>query len=787
MSSLLDQEFLNEYRQLREEIRYRLFSHLNKEQYLAVENGKGPVLCLAGAGSGKTMAMVYRILHLLVFGPQYQFEARPPLGITRDDLILMKEWLDNNPAGRRNILPGQIARLIDTQGVDPRSVLAITFTNKAAAEMKNRLSLMMGGPIRDAWVMTFHAACLRILRREINNLEYTSDFGIYDTQDQEKVVKGIIKELNLDDKKFPPRALMQMISRFKSDLKKPQDVKNTVKEYFEVKAAEVYEIYQKKLKGYNVVDFDDLIMLTVQLFMENSEILHKYQQRFQYIMVDEYQDTNHSQYVLVNLLAKAHQNLCVVGDDDQSIYAFRQADIRNILEFERDYRNAKVIKLEQNYRSTRFILEAANEVIRNNTTRKNKKLWTEKEEGDLLTRYQAADEQDEARFVAERIRDLANSDGNYRDCAVLVRTNAQTRSLEEWFIRSGIPYVIIGGFKFYERQEIKDIVAYLKVLVNPSDAINLERIINVPRRGIGEATVQKIREYSAKQGCSLYEGFKNFSGLGLGTKAARGVESFLLLYDKFKSEMNIIPVTELTEKIILESGYLKELEDEHSSEARSRIENLGEFLTRTQEYDKNTEQTDLEEFLGQISLISDLDNYEDQNQAAVIMTMHSAKGLEFPNVFLVGLEEGIFPHSRSFLEPEGLEEERRLCYVALTRAMKKIFLISARQRNLYGRYNRNEPSRFLKEIPDALYQEHKNETPLFPTRQAHNSASMPGARKVPPTGDYELGEKVEHGKWGQGVIIGLKGQDEDVEIQIAFPGQGIKTLLAKYAPLRKVK
>lgn len=781
----VDQEFTVEYQQLREEIRHRLFSHLNKEQYLAVETGKGPVLCLAGAGSGKTMAMVYRILHLLIFGPQFQKEARPPLGISRDDLDLMKAWLDNNPAGRPNILPAQIARLIDTQGVDPRSVLAITFTNKAAAEMKNRLSLMLGGPIRDIWVMTFHAACLRILRREISNLEYTGDFGIYDTQDQEKVVKGIIKEMDLDEKKFPPRALLQKISRFKSELKRPREAQNIVKDFFEEKAAEVYEIYQKRLKEYNVVDFDDLIMLTVLLFKENPQILDKYQQRFKYITVDEYQDTNHAQYELVNLLAQAHKNLCVVGDDDQSIYAFRQADIRNILDFERDYPRAKVIKLEQNYRSTKYILEAANEVIRNNTGRKNKKLWTEKEEGEVLTRYQAVDERDEARFVAERIRELTTEKGNYRDCAILVRTNAQTRPLEEWFLRSRIPYIIIGGFKFYERQEIKDIMAYLKLLVNPSDVISLERIINVPRRGIGEATIQKVREYSIRTGSSLYDAFKNYSEIGLPTKAARGIESFILLMDRFKSEINTISVTDLTEKVILETGYLKELEEEHTAEAQSRVENLKEFLSRTLEYDETADQTNLEEFLGQISLVADLDNYEDENQTVVIMTMHSAKGLEFPHVFLVGLEEGIFPHSRSFLEPEGLEEERRLCYVALTRAMEKIFLVNARQRNLYGRVNHNGPSRFLEEIPGRLWQEYKSEPPLFPTRQARGSYDP--ARKNQPIGDFELGEKVEHGKWGQGVIIGLKGQDDEMEIQIAFPGQGIKTLLAKYAPLRKVK
>lgn len=785
-----------EYWKLREAIRQRLFARLNPEQMKAVETGSGPILCLAGAGSGKTTAMVYRVLHLFLFGPVHN--PRPPLpaGFSSDDIHIMKWWLEQNKdLGKQPELPHGLIRLIRHQGVDPRLILAITFTNKAAQEMKDRLSTLLGPSMRDMWVMTFHAACVRILRREITALGYKSDFTIYDADDSHTVVKNVVKELNLDDKRFPPKTMHALISRFKSKLQLPQEARRMAGDFLEEKAALVYEIYQKRLRSNNALDFDDLLLVTVRLFETCPEILSGYQERFRYILVDEYQDTNHVQYVLVSQLAGKYQNICVVGDDDQSIYAFRQADIRNILDFEHDYPKAGVIKLEQNYRSTAHILEAANHVIGNNESRKAKKLWTENPQGEQLLLYRAQDEQDEARFASERITKLVEKGCRYRDFAVLIRTNAQSRVLEEWFIRRSIPYKILGGLKFYERMEIKDIMAYLKLLGNPADAVSLARIINVPRRGIGDTSLDKIIELSRESDIPIYEAVKRSDELNLGSKVTKGIHGFIELMDKLYNEVNTLSVTGLTEKIMHETGYLAELLRENSVEAQTRVENLNEFLTKTQDYEKQAcdqgVEPSLAEFLSQVSLVTDLDSYEDDACVVTVMTMHMAKGLEFNNVFLVGLEEGIFPHSRSLYETKELEEERRLCYVALTRARERIFLVTARQRSLYGRTNHNPPSRFLEEIPVHLCEEYKNED-FFRTVSAFQTNTTGAAGRTAVSaerlgGMFVVGDKVEHHKWGRGVVVAARGQGEETELQIAFPAQGIKTLLAKYAPLVKVK
>lgn len=774
-------KLIERYQELRKAVHTRVFSHLNPQQLEAVTNGKGPLLCLAGAGSGKTTAMVSRILHLLLFGPHFQEAVIPPFSLNEEDIQLMDSWLKENEE-KVVKFPQRLRKLLDFTGVHPGNILAITFTNKAAQEMQHRLALLLGEGVNDLWVMTFHAACVRILRREISVLSYTGDFGIYDASDQLVLVKAVMKELNLDEKKFNPRAILQGISRFKCELIEPAEARKAAAgDYFLEKVGSVYQLYQKRLQENNALDFDDLLMCTVKILKNYPDIRAKYQQRFQYIMVDEYQDTNRAQYVLVNLLAEKHHNLCVVGDDDQSIYGFRQADIRNILDFERDYPEAKVIKLEENYRSSQCILDAANEVIRNNRGRKEKRLWTRNREGERIVKYRAHNEQDEARFVSEQINELVK-DNRYQDFAVLMRTNAQSRVLEEWFMRRGIPYRVIGGFKFYERKEIKDILAYLKFLVNPQDSVSLQRIINVPRRGIGEATIEKVAQHASLKGLTFYEALKEYAKLEFATKAGKAITLFISKIEEFKEKAQNLTVTELTEKILLETGYWSELEKENSIESQSRMENLKEFLGVTKEYAPEKEDYSLADFLALVSLVTDLDTYEDETNAVVVMTMHMAKGLEFANVFVIGMEEGIFPHARSLLESKELEEERRLCYVALTRAKERIFLIHARERNLFGKRSINQPSRFLTEIPQNLWQEYPQED-FFKT--------TPVIKAIPsaPTGeisDYNLGDKVEHKKWGQGVIVGCRGEGEEKELQIAFPEQGIKTLLAKYAPISKI-
>lgn len=766
---------------LRDTIRKRIFSGLNEEQFRAAETGQGPVLCLAGAGSGKTMAMVYRILHLYIFGPQYDPKPKLDREPTPAELEQLENWLEENKDNVTKRLPATLLRLIRQDGVSPYSILAITFTNKAAEEMQERLEPMLGSAARDIWVMTFHKACVRILRREIKALGYSSDFTIYDDQDHMQLIKKTVAALDLDDKKYPPRAVSSMISRLKSELKDPASAKKQILDLWEEKVVQVYEIYQRELKKNNALDFDDLIMLTVQLFIKEPDILEYYRKRFQYVLVDEYQDTNHAQYRLISLLAGDHQNIFVVGDDDQSIYGFRQADIRNILDFERDFPGAKIIKLECNYRSTGRILAAANSVISQNLGRKKKTLWTNNPEGERLISYSAQDEQDEARFIGEQITELKQKGENYQDCAVLLRTNAQTRTLEEAFMKAGIPYRIVGGQKFYERMEIKDIMAYLKLLANQADGLSLRRIVNVPRRGIGEATMQKIEQLASLNNCSLFEALRCYASNEIGSKAAKGMLDFILLIERLLEVKEDFSITGLTEKIYAETRYVEILQKENTIEAESRLENLKELLTVTQEYDANNEEKSLSDFLSQVSLVSDLDSYEDVVEAVVIMTMHMAKGLEFGNVFLAGMEEGIFPHSRSVGDGE-LEEERRLFYVALTRAKKRVYLINARQRNLFGRRSYNQPSRFLEEVPLELAEEFKRKGIFETTYQGKGKNKQDIFRK----GFYVLGEKVEHKKWGLGVIVSIRGEDEDCELQIAFPGMGIKTFLARYAPLQKI-
>ncbi len=738
----------------------KLLFGLNPVQREAVKHTGGPLLILAGAGSGKT-----------------------------------------------RVLTSRVAYLIQERGVKPYNILAITFTNKAAGEMKERVQHLLGQDARDIWVSTFHSGCNRILRREIGNLNsvgvqssyansagnqggYDSNFAIYDTADQQTLIKQCLKELNLDDKKFAPRAVASLISEAKNKLQNPDRFARQAFDFFAEKTVEIYRLYQQKLRQNNALDFDDLLMFTVRLFDEHPEVLRYYQDRFRYILVDEYQDTNHAQYRLINLLAHRHRNLCVVGDADQSIYRFRGADISNILNFEQDYPEARVIKLEQNYRSTQTILEAANYVIRNNSERKEKHLWTENTQGQEIVTYRGEDERWESTYVVDRICTLKHKEGRpYKDFAVLYRTNAQSRVLEEELMKSRVPYKIVGGLKFYERKEIKDILAYLKVLANPADSVALRRIINVPKRGLGEASLEKVLAFAADRGITGLEALNRLQEIpGLTARATKPMEGFRKLMDALRQKLGQISLTQLVDDILEKTGYLAELQEENTIEAQTRIENLQEFRTVTADFDKNSEDPSLEYFLAGISLVSDLDTYEESSDAVVLMTLHSAKGLEFPVVFLVGMEEGVFPHARSQLDQVELEEERRLCYVGITRAREKLYLTNAWQRTMFGRSSNNPPSRFLEEIPEqfttTVDPADGYGRPRKPLLQAipGGISSTAGAASL----NYVLGDKVEHAKFGPGVIVSVKGEGPDAEISIAFPSGGVKKLIAQYAKLKKL-
>lgn len=713
-----------------------IIAKLNPSQQEAVKTTEGSLLVLAGAGSGKTRVLTYRI-----------------------------------------------AYLIEEKKVEPDRILAITFTNKAAKEMKERLVELVGSQVDRLWVSTFHAACVRILRREIAPMGYQNNFVIYDAGDQLTLVKNCLAELNIDDKKFPPRSILNGISNAKNRLWEPEKLSQMADNFFEHKVAEVYRYYQERLRELNALDFDDILMITVNLFRQFPQALRYYQEKFRYILVDEYQDTNTAQYMLVKLLADKYRNLCVVGDPDQSIYGWRGADIQNILAFEEDYPEAKVIKLEQNYRSTQIILNAANAVIDHNMGRKPKKLWTDNSRGCLITSFMGEDEHHEAHFVAGEIyRQRQGKNRSYGDFAILYRTNAQSRVIEETFIKNGIPYEIYGGQKFYERKEIKDILAYLRVLSNPADSLSLARIINVPKRGIGDVSWFRIEDFARELGITVFEALTKAQDIpNLTKRAANATQQFGELMIDFQSQVDKISLTDLAELIINQSGYLDELKKEDTPESRARVENLQEFLSVTFDYDKYSDEKTLDGFLAQISLVTDLDSFSDEADRVVMMTLHTAKGLEFPVVFLTGMEDGVFPHNRSFLDESEMEEERRICYVGMTRAEEELFLSRAWQRTLYGNTAYNPPSRFLGEIPTELLEEVKSKT------KTPEAKPKPVVTEKPRTvGTYTLGEKVSHPKWGAGVIVKVEGQGEDQQLTVAFPDQGLKILLAKYAPLTKL-
>ncbi|SCW70211.1 DNA helicase-2 / ATP-dependent DNA helicase PcrA [Paenibacillus tianmuensis] len=760
---------------------HKAIQKLNPQQRRAVEATDGPLLIMAGAGSGKTRVLTHRI-----------------------------------------------AYLIATRKAAPWSILAITFTNKAAREMQERVSALVGPQGQDIWVSTFHSMCVRILRRDISRIGFTSNFTILDSGDQLSVVKNCMKELNIDSKKFEPKAVQAAISNAKNELLTPEKFERKIGDYFDGIVAKVYSSYQRKLKANNSLDFDDLIMTTIELFQQVPEVLDFYQNKFQYLHVDEYQDTNRAQYMLCRMLADKYKRICVVGDSDQSIYRWRGADISNILDFEKDYPNATTILLEQNYRSTSNILNAANKVIANNTGRKPKNLWTDKGEGQKIRLYQADSEHEEGYFITGEIRKNVDKGRRFSDHAILYRTNAQSRVVEEILIKSDIPYQIVGGIKFYDRKEIKDILGYLRLISNPDDDISFARIVNVPKRGIGDTTVERLGAAAGQFGVSMFAMLENVDSMEIGAKARNALADFRDMIENLYRMVDYLSVTELTEKILEMSGYREELKRENTIESQARLENIDEFLSVTMEFEKRNEDKSLVSFLTDLALIADIDSMnqdpEAGKQGVVLMTMHSAKGLEFPVVFVIGLEEGVFPHSRALMDNEELEEERRLAYVGITRAEEELFLTCARMRTLFGRTTANAPSRFLQELPQELLETVRagggfgrggaatpawaggerrfgsaggfggapaqaGRTPVSfrsgPAAAAGSAAPKAAAPAAQAT-DFAMGDKVSHGKWGTGVVVAIKGSGDDTELQIAFPAPvGVKRLLAKFAPITK--
>jgi DNA helicase-2/ATP-dependent DNA helicase PcrA len=734
-----------------------LLAGLNQQQREAVLHTEGQLLILAGAGSGKTKVLTHRV-----------------------------------------------AYLIKEKGVYPGNILAITFTNKAAREMKERIQKLLGDISENIWVSTFHSTCVRILRRDIEKIGFNRDFVIFDSADQQTVIKDCIKELNLNEKNFPPRTVLDIIGRAKDDLIEAQDYRKMYAyDYRMGKIASIYELYQKKLKQNNALDFDDIILFTIKLFLNNPTVLEYYQKKFRYILVDEYQDTNTAQYRLVSLLAQGHRNLCVVGDDDQSIFGWRGANIGNILNFEKEFKDCKVIKLEQNYRSTQTILDAANSVIKNNAGRKRKSLWTDNRKGSKVVCYEGRNEHEEALFVASEIKRLVSSeDRRYNDFAILYRINAQSRVLEDIFMKEGIPYKIFGGLRFYDRKEIKDILAYLRVIQNPADDVALKRIINVPKRGIGNVTVETAAKIASQRGCSIFSIISSLEDIPQLQKASSRLGSFVDMISGFKALKDDIDASDMIREVIEKSGILKELEEEKSIEAETRIENIRELISAAMEFESQNEEKGLGAFLEHVSLVSDIDSLDEEKDNIVMMTLHSAKGLEFPVIFIVGLEEGVFPGYRSMLDEAEIEEERRLCYVGITRAKEKLYLTHAYCRTLFGNTTYNKESRFLGEISPKLLETNDGNARKPSGRSsitwgAQGNGSFKLFRGSKPFIIDELqpkvvdisfnkGDVVEHKKFGVGTVTSVEKEGSDYKLEIQFENSGMKRLMASYARLKKL-
>lgn len=728
-----------------------LVAKMNDEQSQAVRTTEGPLLIMAGAGSGKTRVLTHRIAYLL-----------------------------------------------DEKDVSPYNILAITFTNKAAREMKERVEQLVGEEAQVIWMSTFHSMCVRILRRDADRIGIERNFTILDPTDQKSVIKDVLKTENIDSKKFEPRMFMGAISNLKNELKTPEDAQKEASDYMEQMVATVYKGYQRQLFRNEALDFDDLIMTTIHLFERVPEVLEYYQNKFQYIHVDEYQDTNKAQYTLVNMLAKKFKNLCVVGDSDQSIYGWRGADIQNILSFEEDYPEAKTIYLEQNYRSTKTILNAANEVIKNNSERKPKGLWTANVEGEKIHYYEATTEKDETEYVVKEIMKQRKKGKDYKDMAILYRTNAQSRVLEESFMKSNIPYVMVGGQKFYDRKEIKDLLSYLRVIANSNDDISLQRIINVPKRGIGPSSVEKIQKYAQQSDISMFDALAEVDFIGLSKKVTQECIHFYDMINNLIKEQEFLEISEIVEEVLTKSGYREMLEKAQTIESRSRLENIDEFMSVPTNYEEETplEEQSLINFLTDLSLVADIDEAEIEN-GVTLMTMHSAKGLEFPIVFIMGMEESIFPHIRAIKSDDDheMQEERRIAYVAITRAEEELYMTHATSRMLYGRSQSNMVSRFINEIPEGLLDVEKKDQLYGSGSKFHSATKQPkkrgfSKRTVTPrkkqvATDWNVGDKVVHKSWGEGMVSNVSEKNGSVELDIIFKSAGPKRLLAQFAPIEK--
>ena len=725
-----------------------LLTGLNKEQQQAVQHTQGPLLILAGAGSGKTKVLTVRIAHLLA------------------------------------------------QGVNPYEILAITFTNKAAKEMKSRVEGLVGDVANRIWLSTFHSFCAKFLRFELNNfLGYNSNFTIYDTSDSQAVIKAALKALNLDDKYYPVGAMIGAISDAKNKLLFASDFRKQARDFYQQKVADVYEYYERELRKNNALDFDDLLLVAVKLLQSNEAVLDKYSKRFRYVMIDEYQDTNHAQYLLAKLLASHWKNIAVVGDADQSIYAWRGADIQNILDFEKDYPNCTSIKLEQNYRSTKIILDAANAVIDNNEGRPKKNLWTDKTEGAKIQHFTAQSEHEEAAFIGDTIAKKHDiHDVPYGDMAILYRTNAQSRVLEEALIKRALPYTMVGGTKFYDRKEIKDVLAYLRVLYNPFDDLSLLRIINVPKRSIGATTVAKLQEYARANGTSLFMTLTQLHLIdSIKGKTKEKLEEFGILIFTLVSEMENRTVLDILESILDRTGYLAQLEESTDPQDQARAENIGELLSVAKDFQDTNPSGTVEDFLEQVALVNDVDSFEQEESKVTLMTLHAAKGLEFPIVFLCGLEEGLFPHSRTLMNPEEIEEERRLAYVGITRAEKELYISNATTRTVFGRTSSYLPSRFIDEIPEELVDglRAKRKVPDDIKRHVPQHMSVTSRPVTKPIvrneviADWKVGDTAIHSKWGNGKVINVTGEGAGMKLTIEFPTQGVRVVMAKFAPVKK--